>query len=179
MKTTLAAACMAALSLQLSVAPDRADANDGEKVAAALAILGVAALVHHQHHYKDGYRPADHVETAEFERGYRDGLHGYPYWEHSRTRGYVEGYHAGGNERQNSVRHRRETEDRKAPQMAYKGCADIVAQNFAVARRDVHVLKARSLQKHEWQIKATVGYEHMVCTMRDSGELIDLRGGRL
>lgn len=179
MKPTMGLLSAAALCLQMTAAPVRAELSDDEKAAAALAILGIAALAHHKHHYKDGYKPADGVETAEFERGYRDGLHGYPYWEHSQTRGYVQGYNAGENERNNSVAHRREPSEAKAPPMAYSGCADIVAQNFALSKRDVHFLKARSPQKHEWEIEATVGHEHMVCTMRDSGELIDLRGGRM
>lgn len=179
MKTTFAVLGAAVLSLQMSTAPARADMSDEKKAAAAIAILGIAALIHNKHHYKDGYRPSDDVETAEFERGYRDGLHGYAYWERSQTRGYVEGYKAGENERANSVAHHREPTSQKAPAMAYSGCAEIVAQNFAVGKRDVHFVKARSPQKHEWEIEAAVGHEHMVCTMRDSGDLIDLRGGRL
>lgn len=101
--------------------------------AAAIAILGIAALAHHKHHYKGGYRPSDATETAEFERGYRDGLHGYSYWEYSQTRGYVEGYHAGENERMNSVSHRRIPTDQRASPMAYNGCANIVAQNLPSA----------------------------------------------
>jgi hypothetical protein len=179
MRTTFHTLGIAALCLQMVVTPAQAEMSDDEKAVAALAILGIAALAHNKHHYKDGYKPSDDVETAEFERGYRDGVHGYPYWEHSQTRGYVEGYKAGENERTNSVSYRRQASDQKAPPMALQGCADIVAQNFAVSKRDVHFVKSRSPQKHEWEIEATVGHEHMVCSMRDSGELIDLRGGRL
>lgn len=179
MRSTIAMITTAALCLQMSVGPARAEMSDDEKVAAAIAILGIAALAHHKHHYTGGYRPADDVETAEFERGYRDGLHGYPYWENSQTRGYVEGYQAGEKERENSQAHRRVASDQKAPPMAYSGCADIVAQNFAVSKGHVHFIKARSPQKHEWEIEASVGHEHMVCKMRDTGELIDLRGGKL
>jgi hypothetical protein len=63
--------------------------------------------------------------------------------------------------------------------MAIQGCAKIVAQNFAVSTRDVHMVKSRSPGKHEWQIEAAVGHQHMVCTMRDSGEVIEVRGGRM
>ncbi len=179
MKSCVSVLGIAAICLHLGVAPAVAEMNDDEKAAAAIAILGIAALAHHKHHYKDGYRPGDDVETAEFERGYRDGLHGYAYWESSQTRGYVEGYTAGENERKNSVAHRRQSADLRAPPMAYSGCAGIVAQNFAVGKHHVHFVKARSPQKHEWEIEATVGHEHMVCKMRDSGEVIELRGGKL
>ncbi len=43
----------------------------------------------------------------------------------------------------------------------------------------VHFTKARSPGKHEWLIEAAVGRQYMTCKMRDTGELIDLTGGRL
>jgi hypothetical protein len=170
---------MAALSVQFAAMPAQARMSDDEKAAAAIAILGIAALAHKKHHYREGYQPDDHVETAEFERGYRDGVHGYPYWENSRTRGYVQGYQAGTKERENSMAHRHQAEEEKAPHMAVRGCADIVASNFAVSRHDVHMIRSSAGSKHEWLIEAAVGHNHMVCTMRDTGEVIDLRGGRL
>lgn len=179
MKKTFAFLAVAAVGFSLAAAPARAEMTDNEKAAAAIAILGIAALAHSKHHYSGGYRPADEVETAEFERGYRDGVHGYPYWEHSRTKAYGEGYLAGDKERESSMAHRRQPAESKAPPMAYKGCAEIVARNFGVGRRDVHFIKSQSPAKHEWKIEAAVGHEHMVCTMRDSGEVIDLRGGRM
>lgn len=179
MKTLAILATVAALGLNVTATPIHAKMTDEEKAAAALAILGIAALAHAKHHYTGGYAPADGVETAEFERGYRDGVHGYPYWQNSQTRAYAEGYQAGDKERENSMAHRTMTAETMAPPMANKGCAQIVAQNFAVGMGQVHILKARSPAKHEWQIEAAVGHEHMVCTMRDSGEVIELRGGRM
>jgi hypothetical protein len=179
MKHTVSLFAIAAIALQLGVAPARAEMTDDEKVAAAIAILGIAALAHNKHHYANGYKPANDVELAEFERGYRDALHGYPYWEHSRTKGYAEGYLAGDRERGNSMAHRRHAPDQKAPPMANRGCAENVARNFAVDRHHVHITRAQSPAKHEWRIEAAVGHQFMVCTMRDTGELIDLRGGRM
>lgn len=63
--------------------------------------------------------------------------------------------------------------------MADGGGADCVAHNVAVSKSHVHFIKSRPLQKHEREIEATVGNEHMVRTLRDRGELFDLRGGRL
>jgi hypothetical protein len=179
MNKLTSALAVAIIALQTSVVPVMADTESDQAAAAAIAILGIAALAHNKHHYKDGYAPKGGEETAEFERGYRDGLHGYPYWENSQTRGYVQGFQAGENERNNSVAHRRQPANEKAPPMAYKGCAEIVAQNFAVGKNHVHFIKARSPGKHQWEIEAAVGHEHMVCKMRDSGEVIELRGGRL
>lgn len=182
MKRTIALLAAAALSLQFGVQPVQARMSDKDKAAAAaaaIAILGIAALAHNKHHYAEGYEPGGGEETAEFERGYRDGVHGYPYWEHSRTRDYAEGYQAGDRERENSMAHRIRPADGRAPPMAYQGCAEIVAQNFAVGPHQVHLTKARSPGKHEWLIEAAVGRQYMTCKMRDTGEVIDLTGGRL
>jgi len=178
-KRTVSVLAIAALALQVAIVPARAEMSDGEKAAAALAILGIAALAHNKHHYEDGYAPADGVATAEFERGYRDGVHGYPYWEGNQTPSYAKGYQAGDKERQNSMAHRQQSADTRAPHMANQGCAQIVAQNFGVSKRDVHLTKSRPGAKHEWMIEAAVGHDYMTCTMRDSGEVLDLRGGRL
>jgi hypothetical protein len=143
MKRGLMALGVAAMCLQLAAAPVRAEMSDDEKAAAALAILGIAALAHNKHHYRDGYAPQTGDHTAEFERGYRDGVHGYAYNSFGSTVDYAEGYQAGDKERGNSM------------------------------------IKSRSPGKHEWEIEAAVGHEHMVCTMRDTGEVIEVRGGRM
>ncbi|MGL4199034.1 MAG: hypothetical protein ACRCSX_14860 [Allorhizobium sp.] len=182
MKRTIALVAATTLALQVVVQPAQAGMSDKDKAAAAaaaIALLGIAALAHSKHHYQEGYEPGDAEETAEFERGYRDGVHGYPYWEQNRTRGYAEGYQAGDRERENSMAHRIQPVDGRAPPMAYQGCAQIVAQNFAVGMHQVHFTKARSPGKHEWLIEAAVGRQYMTCKMRDTGELIDLTGGRL
>ncbi|MBC2834670.1 hypothetical protein [Paragemmobacter straminiformis] len=170
----------AALCLTVATAPAHAEMTAGEKAAAAIAILGIAALAHNQHHYRNGYSPANAMQTAEFERGYRDGVHGYSYDSRGSTRHYAEGYEAGLAERENSTAHLRiPATGQKAPPMALSGCADIVAQNFDVDTGSVHFVKSRSPGKHQWEIEAAVGHQHMVCKMRDTGELIDLRGGKL
>jgi hypothetical protein len=63
--------------------------------------------------------------------------------------------------------------------MAIQGSAKIVAQNFAFSTHCVHMIKSRSPAKHDWEIEASVGHELMVCTMGDTGEVIDVRAGRM
>lgn len=126
----------------------------------------------------DGYAPATGQHAADFETCYRDGLHGYDYTESSRD--CAEGWQAGTAEREKSMAHRQNTAaDQKAPPMAVRGCTALMATNFAVGPHQVHILKARSPSKHEWEIEASVGHQHMVCTMRDTGEVISARGGKL
>jgi hypothetical protein len=180
MKPTIALFSAAALCLQMTAPPAIAEMSDGEKAAAALAILGIAALAHNKRHYREGYAPQTGDHTAEFERGYRDGVHGYAYNSFGSTVDYAEGYQAGDKERGNSMAHRQHTTTAsKAPPMAMQGCAQIVAQNFAVSPHHVHMIKSRSPGKHQWEIEAAVGHDHMVCTMRDTGEVIEVRGGRM
>lgn len=167
----------AAMCLQLGTTPASAEMSHDEKVVAAAALLGIAALLHNKHHYKNGYAPAAGEQAADFENCYRDGLHGYPYTESSKD--CAQGWQAGNAERENSVAHRQNAADQKAPPMAVKGCAALMATNFAVSSHHVHILKARSPSKHEWEIEASVGHEHLVCVMRDTGEVISARGGRL
>lgn len=167
----------AALCLNLAVVPATAEMSHDEKVAAAAALLGLAAILHNKHHYKDGYAPASGSHAADFESCYRDGLHGYAYTESSKD--CAEGWQAGTAERESGRAHREVASNDKAPAMALKGCAQIMAQNFAVGTHAVHFVKSRSPSKHEWEIEAKVGHEHMVCKMRDSGEVIELRGGRM
>lgn len=174
MKQSMSILVIAALAMHVSAAPARAELSDGEKAAAALAILGIAALAAK----KNGYNPTNNVEAREYERGYRDGLNNLPYWEYSQTRGYVHGYTAGSKERETAGQ-QRPAAGQKAPPMAIKGCTRLVAQNFAVPPGKVQIVRSRSTGKHQWQIETVVGREHMVCSMRDTGEVIDLRGGRM
>lgn len=61
--------------------------------------------------------------------------------------------------------------------MTNQGCARIVAQNFDADSQHVHITKARSPARHEWLIEAAVGHDYLVCRMRDTGEVLDVRGG--
>lgn len=73
--------------------------SDGAKVAlAAAAILGVAALAH-KSHQRDKDRNYDEQQTADFERGYRDGLYNNPYHNYGNNRDYNDGYSRGVDER--------------------------------------------------------------------------------
>ena len=154
--------------------------NDEQKAALAVTILGIAALAHHKHHYRDGYIPEEGEHVADFERGFRDGVHGYAYNLFHSIRHYAEGYQAGDRERENSMAHRQNASSgERAPAMALRGCAQIVAQNFAIDRHHVQMIRSRSPGKHEWEIETAVGHQHMVCKMRDTGEVIEVRGGRM
>jgi hypothetical protein len=82
--------------------------SSGDKTAAiaigAAALLGVAALASKSHHREDRYN--DDRGTAEFERGYRDGLYNQSYHNYDRTDGYSHGYEQGVRERGHQTSYR-------------------------------------------------------------------------
>ncbi|MDR7193284.1 hypothetical protein [Luteimonas terrae] len=76
--------------------------SDGAKAAvAAAAILGIAALAHRSHHHDDGDHADDPRHEADYERGYRDALHGYR--ADADSGAYSDGYGAGMRERSAQV----------------------------------------------------------------------------
>lgn len=76
--------------------------SDGARAAvAAAAILGIAALAHQAHHHDDGAHRDDARHEADYERGYRDGLHGYR--ADADSGAYSDGYGAGMRERSAQV----------------------------------------------------------------------------
>jgi hypothetical protein len=71
------------------------NANDANAAAVlgAAALLGVAALASKSHHREDRYPDAN--TTADFERGYRDGIYNQSYHNYSRSTAYSDGYEQG------------------------------------------------------------------------------------
>lgn len=82
--------------------------KDGSGAAAAVgAVAGIAllgALLSKSHH-RDGKNYND-AQTAEFERGYRDGLYNTSYHNYNRVDAYSDGYSKGVEERSANLRHR-------------------------------------------------------------------------
>lgn len=72
-------------------------------VAAAAAIIGAIALSHKSHHHDNDRHYDDANQDAEFERGYRDGLHNSSYHNYSNTDQYRKGYERGVDQRGNET----------------------------------------------------------------------------
>ena len=70
----------------------------------AAAILGIAALSSKSHHREDRYN--DSQSTAEFERGYRDGLYNQTYHNYGRSDAYSHGYSEGVEQRGHETSYR-------------------------------------------------------------------------
>lgn len=109
--------------------------SDGAKVAiAAAALLGVAALAHKSHHRDD--RNYDDRQTADFERGYRDGLYNNSYHNYDNRREYSDGYSRGVEERRNQSSYRDSYHDRGGYQ-SYVNVRDLANQDSSYAFREM------------------------------------------
>jgi hypothetical protein len=181
MKHGLFALAAAAMCLQLAGIPVHAEMSSDEKAAAAIAILGIAALAHNKHHYREGYAPQTGDHTAEFERGYRDGMHGYSYNTNGSTVDYAEGYQAGDKERSNSMAHRQNSASGvRVPKAAMDACFnDAVNGVFQTNPHNVHVIKAAQEGSDNFYIELASGHKHVVCSVNSRGEIFNTEYRRL
>lgn len=170
----------ALLAFTLTMAPAVAGPSNDD-IAGAIALLGIAALAHNQHHYRDGYAPSGAQETADFERGYRDGLHNYDYDSARSSAAYGQGYDAGHQDRGNRSTHRdrAESEGPNVPPQAMQGCAKVVATNFGVGTHEVNITRTVQRGTNDYLVEASVGHKYMTCTMGDGGNVVDVVGGRM
>jgi hypothetical protein len=161
-------------------APASADDQSDAAVAGALAILGIAAMAHHKDHYHEGYAPANELQAADFERGYRDGLHNEPYdplvGEH-----YARGYDAGQKERANRLAHKSNgASGAKVPRAAMDACfQDAVKGVFQTSPGNVHVIKTAQEGADNFYIELAHGHKHVVCSVNSKGEIFNTEYRRL
>jgi hypothetical protein len=175
---TKSMAAVAAFVIAAGSLPAQAKVDE-ETVAGVLAVLGIAALAHNENHYREDYRPTNTDETADFERGYRDGLHDADYDSARSSVAYGQGYDAGHKERANRLSHRTrsESEGPNVPPNAMTGCARVVATNFAVGIHDVHIVKTVQRGPNDFLVEAAVGHNHMTCVMNDGADPVQVYGG--
>jgi hypothetical protein len=81
--------------------------NDAATVAAVAggAALLAALLSHKSGHHDDGQHMTDSQKEAEYERGYRDGLHNSSYRNNTNNDSYSSGYQNGVNQRDQELNH--------------------------------------------------------------------------
>jgi hypothetical protein len=111
------------------------DDNDNNKAAAvaigAAALIG-AAILAHKSHERDEKHGQDEKSVAEFDRGYRDGLHHSGYHNYNRTDAYADGYNAGQGKRDREIAHRSYDGDHSGYQRLVE-VKDLVGANAARA----------------------------------------------
>lgn len=82
----------------------KGDAGAAVAAVAGAAILG-ALLSHKSHHHDDNKHHDDREAEAQYERGYKDGLHNASYHNYDRSDAYSSGYSAGVSERNANLSH--------------------------------------------------------------------------
>ena len=181
MRRTVFAATAVALALQCWTVPAFAMDDQDKAALGALAILGVAALAHHKDHYREGYQPNGADETADFERGYRDGLHNEPFDPYRSSTAFAQGFDAGQKERANSLAHKsNNVAGVKVPQAAMNSCfTDAVRGVFQTSQNNVHVVKAAQEGADTYYIELAHGHKHVVCTVNSKGEIFNTEYRRL
>jgi hypothetical protein len=180
MKNSLATTLAAAIMLHAWGGPALALSDEEKTALAAAAVLGLAALAHNKQHYRDGYQPSGAAETADFERGYRDGLHNEPFDPYNSSTAFAQGYDAGQKERANSLSYKSSNvAGTKVPQAALNSCVNDAASAMSVSPHHVHVIKAGQEGADNFYIEVAAGHKHLVCSVNSQGQIFDTRYGRL
>lgn len=173
----ISAICLVSLPM---MTPKPAMAEHGEKTAAAVAaaaILGIAALSHHDGHYEEGKEYRDHRDKAEFERGYRDGLHHSSRNNYNKTQAYRDGFKAGKDERQLRISHNhrnRWEQGRHAADGRIKRVALHKAEHYwGIPRGSATPVSSSYNEKNgHYRIKVAAGYHRGVVVMDSNGDFI-------
>ena len=173
----------ASLAAGMAATPVHAD----EKAAAAvvaLGLLGIAAMAHHDDHYREGQRPQTAQEMADFERGYRDGLHNEPYDSRHSSAAYGSGYDAGHKERANRLAHKQTHPDHKVPSLAARGCVGEASARWGRDPRDIHVTASKKgsfsqAAGQEYLVEVSAGHRHGHCNVNAEGTVFQFQKGRL
>ena len=169
----------AAIGLQVLATPAHA-LNDREKTAlAAAALLGIAALSHHNHHDRDASQSNDAQYKAMFERGYRDGLYNDAYDSRHSSTAYSRGYDAGQKERANRLAYKQHSNATRVPAAAMRSCVNEAASSWGIREHDVHVIKAGQEGSDNYYIELAAGHKHVICGTNSKGQVFNLRDGRL
>lgn len=153
------------------------DGNSSTAAIAAAALLGIAALSHHDGHYQEGTRYDRHEDKAEFERGYRDGLHNASQNDYNRTRAYRDGYASGMNERDQRISHNqpnRWPQGRHAADTEMQHKATREAERFwGIQRGSATPVSSTYNDKNQrFRIRVAAGYHKGVCVLDQQGNFI-------
>ena len=153
------------------------DDNGTAAVIAAAAILGIAALSHHDGHYSEGTRYDSHQAKAEFERGYRDGLHDASRNNYKKTQAYSDGYKSGRHERDLRVSHNRRNKwekNRHAADGRIKRNALHEAERYWGLRRGsaTPVSSSFNEKNRRYRVNVAAGYHNGVCVLDEQGNVI-------
>lgn len=113
-------------------ASESGNSNGAAVAAGAIALLGIAALAHKSHQRDD--RNYNERETADFERGYRDGLYNHSYHNYDNSRHYSDGFSRGVEQRGHESSYR-SGYDYRGGYRSHVGVSDLRDRDIDDARR--------------------------------------------
>jgi hypothetical protein len=156
-------------------------ADVAEVAGAAALIIGIAALAHEEQHHRDGRHHAAPDAEAQFERGYRDGLHGEDYDSRHSSEAYGQGFDAGVKERSNRLSHKSWEEDEgpDAPPLAMRGCVGEASASWDINPRRIQVVKTQQPAADDFLVEVAAGHKHGFCEVSAQGNVIFFRNGRI
>lgn len=149
------------------------DAGAAVAGVAVAALLGAALLGHHDKHHKDGKHHSNQQHEADYERGYRDGMHNGQFINYDHSQYYSDGYAAGSRERENSLHSNRYHHHAKQRDSNHRAdyasaCAREAAQYWRLPMGSVTTYDVRSTGGGMHEVKVAAGYATGTCTV-DSG----------
>lgn len=106
--------------------------DNAAKVAIGAAAIAGLAILAHKSHERDDKHSQDDRSVAEFERGYRDGMHHNAYHNHKNSAAYADGYNAGQQRRDEETRYR-SREGRHSGYHPYVSLNDLVGARASSA----------------------------------------------
>lgn len=112
--------------------PQAAKDDTAAKFAIGAAAIAGLAILAHKSHERDDKHSKDERSVAEFERGYRDGMHHSAYHNYQNTAAYADGYNAGQQRRDDETRYR-SREGRHSGYQAYVSLNDLVGARASSA----------------------------------------------
>ncbi|TCO71568.1 hypothetical protein [Rhodovulum euryhalinum] len=168
----------------MSTLPVHASEESDKAALAALAILGIAAFAHHEDHSREGHALQTGQDKADFERGYRYGLHNKPYDSAWSSAAYGSGYDPGHTERANRLAYKRHDAAQGAPNLAMRICVSEASAQWGRNPRDIHVAGSAmgtfsQAGGQEYRVEVATGHRHGVCNVNAEGTVFSTEDGRL
>ncbi|MCB2048726.1 MAG: hypothetical protein KDE32_10935 [Novosphingobium sp.] len=152
---------------------DAAGAAAGVAVA---AILGAALLSHHDKNHSDGKHYANANDEAEYERGFRDGVHNGQFVNYDHNMSYSDGFAAGSRERENKLNANRYNYTASRGNQNHRAdlaaaCAREAERYWNIPAGTASTYDVRSTGNGMHEVKVAAGYGSGTCTVSSDGQV--------
>ncbi len=164
----------------LSLGEDECHKKDSTGAAIAgvaiAALIGAAILESHDKHHEDDRHKSNAQDHAQFERGYKDGLHNGQFVNYDHNEAYADGYAAGSRERENKLRSNRYHHDARQRDSNHRAdlaaaCAHEADRYWGLRRGSASTYDVRSTGGGMHTVKVAAGYQTGTCTVSGDGSV--------